>query len=100
MKHWMRLCILLLAFLMLTAPVAMAYEVPTDFEGKTLAEKLSIFLRGYNRKLKENHLYMTYREFVEAGVLTMPEKAKMLFQLRDNEIDYIQKHSVWNTRFE
>ena len=74
-------------------------KVYARFEGKTFTEKLSIFLRGYNRKLKSNNLYMTYREFVEAGVLTMPQKAKMLFQLRDNEIDYIQKYSVWNTRF-
>lgn len=74
-------------------------KVYARFEGKTISEKLNIFLRGYNRKLKANNLYMTYREFVEAAVLTMPEKAKIIFQLKDNEIDYIQRHSVWNTRF-
>ena len=74
-------------------------KVYARFEGKTISEKLNIFLRGYNRKLKANNLYMTYREFVEAGVLTMPEKAKMMFQLKDNEIDYIKLHSIWNTRF-
>ena len=45
-------------------------KVYARFEGKTISEKLNIFLRGYNRKLKANNLYMTYREFVEAGVLT------------------------------
>ncbi len=74
-------------------------HVYARFEGKTLFEKLNIFLRGYNKKLKANDLYMTYREFVEASVLTMPDKACIAFQLKDNEIDYIQKHSVWNKRF-
>lgn len=74
-------------------------KVYARFEGKTLGEKLNIFLRGYNRRLKANGLYMSYHEFVEAAVIIMPDKARTVFHLNDREIEYIGKNSIWNKRF-
>lgn len=74
-------------------------KVYARFEGKTIDEKLSIILRGYNRRLKANGLYMSYHEFVEAAVIIMPDKARTVFHLKDREIEYITKHSIWNKRF-
>ena len=74
-------------------------KVYARFEGKTLGEKLNIILRGYNRRLKANGLYMSYHEFVEAAVIIMPDKARTVFHLSEQEIEYIGKHSIWNKRF-
>lgn len=74
-------------------------KVYARFEGKTLGEKLNIFLHGYNRRLKANGLYMSYHEFVEAAVIIMPDKARTVFHLNDREIEYISKNSIWNKRF-
>ena len=74
-------------------------NVYARFEGKTIDEKLSIILRGYNRRLKANRLYMSYHEFVEAAVIIMPDKARTVFHLNDREIEYITKNSIWNKRF-
>ena len=38
MKHWLRICILLLAALLLLAVPVMGYEIPADFSGTTLDE--------------------------------------------------------------
>ena len=74
-------------------------NVYARFEGKTLGEKLNIFLHGYNRRLKANGLYMSHHEFVEAAVIIMPDKARTVFHLNDREIEYITKNSIWNKRF-
>lgn len=76
MKHWMRLCILLLAFLLLTAPAAMAYEVPTEFEGKTLAQAVEEFMQA--NSLDESNFSVSYYNTVTGESYAFNDKTFMV----------------------
>ena len=58
MKHWLRICILLLAALLLLAVPVMGYEIPADFSGTTLDEVMDTFLA--ENGLNENNFSVSY----------------------------------------
>lgn len=76
MKHWMRLCILLLAFLLLMAPAAMAYEIPNDFTGKTLEEVVEEFMQANN--LDETNFSVSYYNTVTGERYAFNDKRFMV----------------------
>lgn len=47
MKHWMRVCILLLAFLLTVSVPVSAYEIPTDFTDLTIEQAVDEFMQAY-----------------------------------------------------
>lgn len=47
MKHWMRVCILLLAFLLTMSVPVSAYQIPTDFTDLTIEQAMEDFMQAY-----------------------------------------------------
>lgn len=76
MKHWMRLCILLLAFLLTLSVPAMAYEIPTDFTALTIDAAMEEFMQAYG--LNENNFSVSFCNTVTGERYAFNDKTFMV----------------------
>jgi len=76
MKHWMRSCILLLAFLLLLTVSAMAYEIPSDFTDTTLEQAVEEFMQAYG--LNNKNYSVSYCNTVTGERYAFNDKAFMV----------------------
>lgn len=69
-------------------------------EPKTLKAKIQNLIYGYNRQLKQHGLYMTEKEYVEAMIITFPEKGCEIFKLTRLDFQCMKESTVWRKRFD
>ncbi|MBP3634520.1 MAG: serine hydrolase [Oscillospiraceae bacterium] len=95
MKHWMRKCILLLAFLVLLSAAAAAYEVPTDFTDITLEQAVEEFMQAYG--LGTNNFSVSFCNTVTGERYAFNDKNFMVaastYKLPLNMYYYEQEHA-------
>ena len=76
MKHWMRVCILLLAALTVLAVPAMAYEIPSDFTGTTIEEVMADFMA--ENGLNEQNYSVSYTNTETGETYTFNDETFMV----------------------
>jgi len=95
MKHWMRMSILLLAFLLIMTVPAVAYEVPTDFTDLTLEQAVEDLKQAYG--LNENNFSLSFCNTVTGERFVFNDKKFMVaastFKLPLNMYYYEQEHA-------
>ena len=58
-----------------------------------------MWFRGYRKKLRKSSLDMSFCDFIEATCIVCPEKAKVLFDLKDEEMISVLNNTVWKMRY-
>ena len=76
MKHRMRICILLLAALLILAVPAMAYEIPTDFTDLTIETAMADFMAANG--LNEQNFSVSYTNTVTGETYTFNDQKFMV----------------------
>lgn len=95
MKHWMRVCILLSALLLLLTVSAAAYEIPTDFTGMTLEQAMEEFMQANG--LNTSNFSVSYYNTVTGERYAFNDKAFMVagstYKLPLNMYYYEMEHA-------